>query len=70
MKLRYTIPEACEVLGTSRAKLYERIRRGEIAVVRDGRQAFITAEEAARYAGTTLPAVYPNRAVQDEPQDA
>ena len=63
-KLRLTIAEFCDVTGTSRAKAYERIRRGELAVVRDGRQTFITAAEAARYAAASLPTVYPRKSAQ------
>ena len=56
-KLRYSIPEFCEITGTSRSKTYERIRAGQIAVVKDGRETFISHEEAVRYASTTQPPV-------------
>jgi hypothetical protein len=59
--LRYTIPQFCEVTGTSRSMAYERIRRGELKIVKDGRLTFVTAEEAVRYAGASLPEVWPNR---------
>lgn len=59
MKLRYTIPEFCQLSGTKRSKAYERIRNGQLAVVKDGHRVFITHEEAVRYANTPLPAAYP-----------
>ena len=58
MRLRHTIPQFCEITGMSRAKAYERIRRGELAIVKDGRETFITQAEAERYASTSLPTVY------------
>ena len=58
MKLRYTIPEFCELSGLSRSKTYERIKTGRIAVVRDGKETFITHEEAVRYVTTPQPPAY------------
>ena len=59
MKLRYTIPEFCELSGLSRSKTYERIKAGQIAVVKDGNETFITHDEAVRYAKTPQPIAYP-----------
>jgi hypothetical protein len=61
MKLRYTIPEFCQLTGLSRSKAYERIRLGQISVIKDGFQTFISHDEATRYAVTPLPAAYPRR---------
>ena len=47
--LRLEIPEAAQALRISRALLYKRIRAGEIAAQKDGKRAFITAEELRRY---------------------
>lgn len=58
-KLRYSIPEFCEITGTSRSKTYERIRAGRIAVVKDGKETYITHDEAVRYASTSQPVAYP-----------
>lgn len=57
MKLRYSIPEFCEATGLSRSKTYERIRAGQISVVKDGKETFITHDEAVRYARTPQPPV-------------
>ncbi len=47
--LRFEINEAAHILRISRATLYERIRDGQIAVQKDGRRTFITADELQRY---------------------
>jgi excisionase family DNA binding protein len=60
MKLRYTIQEFCQLTGMSRSKTYERIRQGQIAIIKDGYQTFISHDEAARYAATSLPVAYPS----------
>jgi excisionase family DNA binding protein len=52
-KPRYHVAEAAKVLGISRSRLYERIAEGRIAIVKDGRAAFVTAQELLRYARTT-----------------
>ena len=54
-KLRYTVPEFVELTGTPRSKVFMRIARGELSVVKDGRSVFITHEEAERYAKTSQP---------------
>ena len=56
-KLRYTIPEFVAMTGTPRSKVFNRIKRGELKIVKDGRQTFITAQEAERYAKTSQPMV-------------
>jgi hypothetical protein len=58
MKLRYSIPEFSKLAGLSRSKTYERIKLGQIAVVKDGKQTFVTHEEAVRYAGTPQPMAF------------
>ena len=47
--LRFEISEAANILRISRATLYERIRDGLIAIQKDGRRTFITADELRRY---------------------
>jgi hypothetical protein len=56
-KLRFTIPEFVAMTGTPRSKVFNRIKRGELKIVKDGRQTFITAQEAERYAKTSHPMV-------------
>lgn len=48
--LRYTLPQAAELLKISRATLYRRIADGELDVVRDGGRRFVTPDELHRYA--------------------
>lgn len=47
--LRLEIVEAAQALRFSRAKLYERIKAGDIAAQKDGRRTFITVDELRRY---------------------
>jgi excisionase family DNA binding protein len=47
--LRLEIPEAAQALRFSRAKLYERIKAGDIAAQKDGRRTFIAVDELRRY---------------------
>ena len=47
--LRLRIPEAAEALRISRAKLYLKIRAGEIRIVKDGRSTFVMPDELHRY---------------------
>jgi excisionase family DNA binding protein len=49
LPLRLRIPEAAEALRISRARLYEKIRDGQIRVVKDGRSTFILPDELRRY---------------------
>jgi hypothetical protein len=56
-KLRYSIPEFVALTGTPRSKVFTRIKRGELKIVKDGRQTFITAQEMERYAKTNQPTV-------------
>lgn len=58
-KLRYSPCEFCDATGISRSKFFERVRRGELKVVKDGDQTFVTAAEAARYANASLPFACP-----------
>lgn len=51
---RYTIKEACRALRVSRSHLYQRIKRRELATVKDGSRTFITGDELRRYARTGL----------------
>lgn len=48
-KLLYRPKEAATVLGISRDKLYDLMRAGRIASVKDGRARFITAAALAAY---------------------
>lgn len=47
--LRLDIPEVAEALRLSRAAVYQRIRRGEIVVQKDGARTFVTADELRAY---------------------
>jgi excisionase family DNA binding protein len=46
---RNSIPESCSILNYSRSTLYDRIQKGLIKVVKDGRRSFIMREELERY---------------------
>jgi excisionase family DNA binding protein len=48
-KLLYRPKEAAAVLDISRDKLYDLIRAGRIASVKDGRARFITADALSAY---------------------
>jgi excisionase family DNA binding protein len=48
-KLLYRPKEAATVLGISRDKLYDLMRAGRIASVKDGRARFITADALTAY---------------------
>lgn len=50
MKLLYRIPEACDALGMGRSKLYELMKAGDIASVKDGTTRLIPAEAIEGYA--------------------
>jgi hypothetical protein len=47
-RLRFDIPNAVNLLGYSRAKLYQEIKSGSIRIIRDGRRVFIPGSEIAR----------------------
>jgi excisionase family DNA binding protein len=47
---RLTRLEACSILRISLATLENRIRAGEINIVRDGKRVFILRDELDRYA--------------------
>ncbi|MEP7312533.1 MAG: helix-turn-helix domain-containing protein [Pseudomonadota bacterium] len=49
-KPRYQISEAAELLGVSRAYLYNRASQGLIKLTKDGARSFVTASEVDRYA--------------------
>lgn len=42
---RYTIDEACTYLRTSRARLYAKVRAGELRVIKDGRRSYVPGTE-------------------------
>lgn len=46
---RSTIPEFCALAKISRPTAYDRIKRGLLKVVKDGRRTFVSGEELARY---------------------
>jgi hypothetical protein len=56
-KLRYTLKEFSELTSTPRCRIFQRIHRGELSVVKDGRCMYITHQEAERYAKATLPLI-------------
>jgi excisionase family DNA binding protein len=47
--IRATITEAAQILRICRAKLYQRIQAGEIAVTKDGHRRYIDIDELRRY---------------------
>jgi excisionase family DNA binding protein len=50
MRLRYSVPEAAEMLGLHPNTVWKRIHTGELKAVRDGRRVLITYDELHRYA--------------------
>lgn len=48
-RLLHPMPEAWQVLGIGRSKLYELTASGEIAVVKIGRRTLIAHDELERY---------------------
>ncbi len=44
---RYTINEACALLRQSRAKTYQDIKGGSLAVIKDGRRTYVPGCEIA-----------------------
>lgn len=56
-RVRYPIAEVAPILGISRTKVYQRIRRGELSVVRDGGHVFITRDEIERYSKANHPGI-------------
>jgi excisionase family DNA binding protein len=50
--LRFEISEAAQILRLSRAAFYQRVRRGEIALSKDGRRSYVAASELERYVAT------------------
>lgn len=48
--IRYSLRDAARILGISRMRLYERIREGCFATIRDGRDRYVLREEVERYA--------------------
>lgn len=46
---RNTIPEVIAALKISRPTVYDRIKRGLLHIVKDGRRSFVTGEELERY---------------------
>lgn len=45
---RYPIDAACAYLDISRARLYEKIKAGDLAIVKDGKRTFVPGAEIAR----------------------
>lgn len=48
---RYTIPETCEYLRCSRARVYTLIRDGSLKTIKDGRRRYVTGSEIAKRSG-------------------
>lgn len=44
---RYSINEACSLLRQSRAKTYNDIKNGTLAVIKDGRRTYVPGREIA-----------------------
>jgi excisionase family DNA binding protein len=55
-KLAYRIPEACAATGYKRSKLYEIIKAGKIAILKDGSCTLILRSELERYLNSLRPA--------------
>jgi hypothetical protein len=47
-KRRYSVKLTCAYLDVSHARLYEKIARGELEVIKDGRRTYIPGTEIAR----------------------
>jgi len=45
---RYSIEEATALLRTSRARLYEKVKLGEIVLIKDGRRTYVPGSEILR----------------------
>ena len=45
---RYTIPEAISYLRSSRKTIYEDIRQGRLATIKEGKRRFVPGSEIAR----------------------
>ena len=54
-KLAYRIPEACAATGYKRSKLYEIIKAGKIAILKDGSCTLILRSELERYLNSLCP---------------
>jgi excisionase family DNA binding protein len=54
-KLRHSITEAAQMLGISRALVYQRIEQGHLTPVHDGRRILVTDAEIRRYAEISRP---------------
>lgn len=54
-KLAYRIPEACAATGYKRSKLYEIIKAGKIAILKDGSCTLILRSELERYLTSLCP---------------
>ncbi len=50
--LCYRINDACQLLGISRAHLYQRVAMGELRLVKIGNRSLIPASEIVRLSGT------------------
>lgn len=47
LRQRYTVEESCEYLRTSRARLYAKIKAGEISVLKDGSRTYVSGRTIA-----------------------
>lgn len=45
---RYSVETAAAYLGISRARVFARIRSGEVTTIKDGRRTFVPGSEIAR----------------------
>jgi len=45
---RYTIPEAIDYLRSSRKTIYDDIREGRLATIKEGKRRFVPGSEIAR----------------------
>jgi excisionase family DNA binding protein len=45
---RYTIDEACAYLRASRARVYAKVKAGQLSIIKDGRRSYVAGSEIIR----------------------
>ena len=65
-KPRYSIAEACELLGIKRTRLYQHVKSGRLRLIKDGARSFVLHDElvALSAAGAPPREPYPNESTQ------
>ena len=54
-KPRYSITEACELLGIKRTRLYQHVNAGRLTLIKDGARSFVLHDELVLLAATGAP---------------